>query len=228
MKTRRTLLSVIGMSFLSCMSVRAQSKSKKSKSRKSEKSLPMKRTFNVFGYTLGTKITEWKDVERLTDKKYKDDFVDCYSIQNPSFSSTFKDYDNVVHVQKSTSLTYKIEFIKSIENPSTDDIEMLEKSWQTLKAGLVTKYKDPELGSSIYESGTHMDKWRLESDNLVINLSFIKTFAGSYFVKVTYSLSSIELIVESDKSINFASKRLGIDLSKDSKKKTSDLSKEIP
>ena len=98
LKSRRTLLSVIGLSFLSCIRVHAQSKSKKSKSRKSEKSLPTKRTFNVFGYTLGTKITEWKDIERLTDKKFKDDFVDCYRIQNPSFSSVFKDFDNIVYV----------------------------------------------------------------------------------------------------------------------------------
>lgn len=226
MKTRRTLLSVIGMSFLSCMNVHAQSKSKKSKSRKSEKSLPMKRTFNVFGYILGTKITEWKDVERLTDKKYKDDFEEFYKIKNPNFSPSLKDFDNIVIVQKKTSLAYKIEFKFSKENPSDDDKDMIVKKWEKLKAALVSKYKEPSI-EPIFEESMRADTWKLGEDSTKIFL-FYGINSGTYGITLTYTLRDIEVVVESDKAIDSASKRLGIDLSNDPNKKKQDLSNEVP
>jgi hypothetical protein len=176
---------------------------------------------------LGTKITEWKDVEKITDKEYESAFVDYYRIKNPSFSSTLKDFTSIVLVQRSTSLTYKIQFEIRKKDLSSDEIRMLEKTWQTLKAGLVDKYKDPVFGS-IYEADLHTDKWKLNSDSLDIFLIFSKEYSGKCLVQLTYCLNRIETIVDADYAIDSASKRLGIDLSDDPKKKRADFSKEVP
>ena len=220
LKSRRTLLSVIGLSFLSSIRVYAQSKSKKSRS-KSKNQSSKNITFNVFGYMLGTKVVDWKNVEKYSDsdpkskeiQRYKYGKVLCYKIKDGNFSSTLKSFNNYVMVQQTTSLAYAIVFEKFASIDNKNDLNQLSDDWSTLFLGLNEKYGSSN--GSITEKDLISCWYNLSSGEVKVVLGKRKFLDKGYTLTLSYTINNIETDVSDE-------------LSKERDKTKDDYTKEIP
>lgn len=202
---------------LSKMVVKENQNNKNSEMNKLGKSTSNNTTLTIFGYMLGSKITDWKNAEKINSDVPEELLHSlAYKIKDADFSSTLKKFDHLILVQKSTSLAYEIEFTKYASWDKLEEVEELDDIFRTLYLGLKEKYGNSTNQVTDKNKSLRSVWFETNSGNVSINMSERKVLDNKAILTLTYTIKSIEKDVQDQLS------------EAESKKPKKDYSKEVP